>query len=139
MRSKTLHGLIILAALGLMWTRSTISPPSNSIRVICEIGGRVSSIHVKPGDHVHAGDVLIEMDTSDFELKKRSLESRIHFAEMGTFQADLPTLYRELAQLSLDLTQQTITSPTDGQIVSVTRLRAGTIIVTLVEEAKRLH
>ena len=93
MRSKSLYGLTLLVAIGIAWayftpvdisvnSRGIVRPLGDPIRVISEIGGRISSINVSEGVHVHAGDTLLQLDTRDFLLKREALHSRIHFTEM---------------------------------------------------------
>ena len=62
--------------------RGVVRPDGEPVRIISEVGGRIHRIHVKEGDHVHAGDPLIQLDTRDLSLKQHSLETRIHFTEL---------------------------------------------------------
>ena len=62
--------------------------PTKVIRVYPPLGGRVTSVEVRPGDHVHRGQVIAVLDSSDVaaarsdyqkartdaELKARALE-----------------------------------------------------------------
>jgi multidrug resistance efflux pump len=62
--------------------RGIVRPEGEPVRIISEAGGRIHKIHVKEGDHVHAGDPLVQLDIRDLSLKQRSLETRIHFTEL---------------------------------------------------------
>ena len=119
--------LILIAAAAIAPHFSPIPQP-DSVKVTAEIGGRISSIHVWKGDFVHTGDILIQLDTRDLVLKKKSLESRIHFTELQPFRNGLDALYRDLEETNVDLTRHTITSPSDGQVISLAPLRANDVL-----------
>jgi RND family efflux transporter MFP subunit len=42
-----------------------------------KIPGRVAAVHVKEGDEVKAGDLLLELDSADFQAAKRNAETRV--------------------------------------------------------------
>src|SRR6185436_11178799 len=96
-------------------------------------------VYVTEESPVHVGDPLIQLDTHDLLLKKHALEDRIHLAELNINgnRHSLADLYLELRQTQLNLVRHTITSPADGQIVSVVlmhpgqRLMVGTAIAVI--------
>lgn len=88
-------------------------------------GGIVRAIHVRDGDHVRAGQVLIELAAPELQAEERSLTSdylsllaararllaersgQRHFAPPSEF-ATLPAADRELAEQALDLQRSQI-------------------------------
>ena len=111
------------------------APPSSlgfhgAVPVLVEVAGRLQNVCVAKGSLVHAGDVVIQLDTRDLLLKKNDLESQIHSAEVdGTdTPSKLSSLYGELQHIQVDLGRLTITSPTDGKIVSLPSLHRGEML-----------
>jgi multidrug resistance efflux pump len=100
------------------------------VPVVIEVSGRIRDVHVSEGSTVHVGDVLVQLDNTELLLRKSFLESQIHSAELhaAELHLDLLNLYRELRQLQMDLDRLTITSPTDGEIVSLEALHRGEAI-----------
>jgi len=89
----SLYILAVIVAVAVAWAyvtpidisvraRGIVRPEGEPVRIISEVGGRIHRIHVKEGDHVHAGDPLVQFDTRDLSLKQHSLEKRIHFSEL---------------------------------------------------------
>lgn len=107
--SKALYALCVFVIVACVWSyltpidisvnsRGIVRPLGDPIRIVSEISGRISSIAVKEGSYVHAGDPLIQLDTRELILKKHSVESRIHFTELR-----LADLQRQLSDaISLD-------------------------------------
>jgi len=52
-----------------------------------KIPGRVAEIHVKEGDDVKVGDLLMVLDSADFKSAKRAAESRVAAAKARTLAA----------------------------------------------------
>jgi multidrug resistance efflux pump len=96
------------------------------IPVIAEVDGRVTSTCLREGMHVHRGDILVQLDTRDLLIQKRTLERLIHFAEDHHRSAS--SLYRELEQTRLDIGRHTITSAVEGRITATATLRPGDVI-----------
>src|SRR5262249_34484093 len=89
-------------------------------------GGLVQRVYVSEGSIVHVGDPILQLDTRYLLLKKLALESRIHAEELEPVDpGHLATLYRELERTQLDLGRLTVTSPVDGEIVSLVTLFPG--------------
>ena len=65
--------------------------PAEQTEVKGEVGGRIKTVRVRPGDQVKTGDVLMEIDN----------------------------LEADLAAEDVQLTKATVRAPTDGSIVSV--------------------
>src|SRR5262245_5703025 len=91
--SKTLYILAALAIVAGAWAyltpvdiavraRGLVRPQGDPIRIVTEVAGRIHRIHVHEGGEVRRGDPLIQFDTRDLDLQKRSLELRIHFTEI---------------------------------------------------------
>jgi hypothetical protein len=109
---------------------ATVSYDAFAIPIMTDFGGRILKVHVKESSGVHTGDPVIQLDNHDLLIQERALESRIHRAELHSAKAgpDLSRLYRKLLQVRLNLDRCTITSPSDGQIVSLMSLHAGEVI-----------
>ena len=89
----SLYVLAVIIVVAIVWAyltpidisvraRGIVRPEGEPVRIISEVGGRIHQVHVKEGDHVHAGDSLVQLDTRDLSLKQHSLETRIHFTEL---------------------------------------------------------
>lgn len=61
-------------------------------RIAAEVGGRITRVHVEIGDTVKKGQLLAEIDTTDYAADVRRLEAQ------ATTQQKLTERYRELAQ-----------------------------------------
>ena len=100
-----------------------------SMPVIAETGGRIRAVFVRPGDYVHAGDSLVQLDTSELLAEQHNLERRIHLAEaVSSDRSRLSALYDEFKQTQLRLNGMTIVSPVDGYITFVASIPAGTLV-----------
>ena len=91
--SKALYLLAVLVIAAAAWAyrtpmdisvqaRGIVRPEGDPVRVVSEAGGRIRAVHVTEGSRVRLGDPLVQLDTRDLELKKRALETRIHFTEI---------------------------------------------------------
>jgi membrane fusion protein, peptide pheromone/bacteriocin exporter len=84
-----LTSLVLTAAVSSYLTRIDISvrargivrPRGESIRIAAGASGRIQKMYVSEGVQVHQGAALIQLDTRDFLLKKKGLETSIGFAE----------------------------------------------------------
>src|SRR5438128_461204 len=83
--------------------------------IVIEVSGRVKSVNMDEGSHVHRGDVLVQLETRELLSKKHRLESLIHVAEHH--HASTSKLYRELEQARVAIGRHTITSPGEGRIM----------------------
>ena len=123
---------------------SAIIVPLNDVQLSFSSVGRVTSVDVKVGDKVTAGQTLVTLDTTILEAKVREAEANVLAADaqirylnrlaidalhFESAQADLAR-----AQALLDsakatlLTQSTLTAPFDGTIVSVDIAPAETVV-----------
>ena len=93
----------------------TVGLPRIFQPIVIEVSGRVKSVNVDEGSHVHRGDVLVQLETRELLSKKHRLESLIHFAEHH--RASTSKLYRELEQARVAIGRHTITSPSEGRIM----------------------
>jgi len=57
---------------------------AREVRLASELGGRIAVVHVRSGSAVHAGDVLVEMDRTPWELQLAQAQ-----AALATARADL--------------------------------------------------
>jgi len=101
-------------------------------------------VHVKVGDQVKAGQVLVELDTTLLEAKVKEAEANLAVAQVqvnylkrvGTDEVHLESAQAEAdrAQALLDsatttlTTQSTLVAPFDGTIVSVDISPAETVV-----------
>ena len=106
--------------------------------------GRVTSVDVKVGDKVTAGQALVQLDTTLLEAKVREAEANLAVAQVqvdylkrvGTDELHLETAQAEAdrAQALLDsakttlLTQSTLLAPFDGTVASVDISPAETVV-----------
>jgi multidrug resistance efflux pump len=62
--------------------RGVVRPNGEAVRVVSEAGGQILSIHLEEGASIRRGDILVQLDTREIQLKERSLEAGIHFVEL---------------------------------------------------------
>ena len=66
----SLYVLAVIIVVAVVWAyltpidisvraRGIVRPEGEPVRTISEVGGRIHQVHVKEGDHVHAGDALL--------------------------------------------------------------------------------
>ena len=106
--------------------------------------GRVKAVHVKVGDQVKSGQVLVELDTTLLEAKVKEAEANVAVAQVqvnylkrvGTDEVHLESAQAEAdrAQALLDsanttlATQSKLVAPFDGTIVLVDISPAETVV-----------
>ena len=57
--------------------------PATQLDVKAEVGGRVKKLHVKPGEQVKAGDLLVEIDERDIVTERESSLTEIEGARLA--------------------------------------------------------
>ncbi|PYS42818.1 MAG: hypothetical protein DMG14_02670 [Acidobacteria bacterium] len=139
LRSALLYGAaLILVGISAYVTMIGVSVPApgririeaEAVPIVIEAGGLIQKVLVSEGSAVHVGDPVIQLDTRHLLLKKLALESRIHRAELQPADiGDLASLYRELERTQLDLGRLTVTSPVDGEIISLASLYPGKMLL----------
>jgi len=77
------------SAIGALSASGTIE--SIQVDIVPEFGGRVKAVNVQEGDHVRAGDVLIQFDTTLLEAQRAQAEAAVAVAQaaLGAAQAAL--------------------------------------------------
>ncbi len=60
---------------------------SNVVELIALVSGRIKTVSVKAGQQVHAGDVLIELESDELQAKLRAAESTLSAAEAHLAEA----------------------------------------------------
>jgi multidrug resistance efflux pump len=91
------------------WTASPSRPPilgvvhETEIRIAPELSGRLAAVKVKPGDHVHKGDVLAILSTP--ELAASLLEAG---ANVAGARADRANVYAGLRKEEVDSAAQAV-------------------------------
>ncbi|HET7145294.1 MAG TPA: efflux RND transporter periplasmic adaptor subunit [Anaerolineales bacterium] len=114
---------------------SGVVTPLHEARLSFTTIGRVTSVDVKVGDVVKAGQILVHLDTSIQEARVREAEANLSSAEIqvrylkrvGTDQVHLESAEADVAraQALVDsakatlLSQSTLAAPFDGTIVSI--------------------
>jgi multidrug resistance efflux pump len=94
--------------------------------IVIEVNGRVKSVNMREGSHLHRGDVLLQLETGELLLKKHRLERLIHFAE--DHRSNASELYRELKQTRILIGRHTITSPAEGEIMFSVCINPGDVV-----------
>lgn len=63
---------------------------ADEVRIASELGGRIVALNVQPGDPVHRGDLLVQLDDTSLQVKLREAEAAVAVAEaqLGEVQAD---------------------------------------------------
>lgn len=114
---------------------SGVVVPLNEAHLSFTSVGKVTTVNVKVGDQVKAGDVLVQLDTTILEAKVKEAEANVLAAEaqirylnrlatealhFESAQADLVRAQALLDSAKATLnTQSILTAPFDGTIVSV--------------------
>lgn len=113
--STTRKFVFALIAITLLWTAfgsvdftvsARCSVAASVSRVVAApFGARLAECSVKPGDTVHAGDVLLELDHSELDLQRRQIESQVAVLEQERLRAlaESKPVEMRLAEVSLDL------------------------------------
>jgi len=125
-------------------TASGLVVPLKEARLSFSAVGRVTSVDVKVGDKVAAGQVLVHLDTTLLEARVREAEANLTVAQVqvdylkrvGTDELHLETAQAEAdrAQALLNsakttlLVQSALTAPFDGTIASVDISPAETVV-----------
>lgn len=123
---------------------AAIVVPTKYARLSFSSVGRVTEVHVKPGDRVSAGELLVELDTAILEAKVREAEANVEAAavqvrylkRVGTDQVHLESAEADVAraQALLDsanatlLAHSSLAAPFGGTIVSVDIAPAETVV-----------
>jgi multidrug resistance efflux pump len=94
--------------------------------IVVEVNGRIKTVNLREGSHVYRGDVLLQLETRELLMKKRTLETLIHLAEHRG--ASTSQLYRELEETRVAIGRHTITSPTEGRIVFSRSVAPGDVV-----------
>jgi multidrug resistance efflux pump len=130
-------GLAVLCASLLLPVEYRVSAPARvegSIQqaVVAPADGFLRTVHVKPGDHVVAGQVLIELAEQDLRLERRKLEGELaqHENVFGAALARADRTQFVIAQAKADearahlglveeqLARGRIRAPFDGVVIS---------------------
>lgn len=123
---------------------SAVVVPVNDAQLSFSAVGRVTSVDVKPGDKVTAGQTLVKLDTTILEAKVKEAEADVLAADaqirylnrLATDPLHYESAAADLAraQALLDsakatlASQSTLTAPFDGTIVSVDIAPAETVV-----------
>ena len=101
------------------------------VPIVIEVSGRIRNVYVTEGSGVRVGDLVLQLETNDLQARKVVLESQIHSAELHPDDArfDLLNLYSRLREVQIELDLLTITSPSDGEIVSLEEMHSGERLV----------
>lgn len=109
-----------------------------------ESGGRVKTVHVKPGDEVKAGQLVMDLETGDLELRARLQRLNVERAQIQFEQAikdgltgselrlreiDLERERISLEALETQLEKSRLFAPYDGEVTHVADINAGDSVV----------
>lgn len=119
-----------------------------SVKVASEVAGRVQEIRFKEGEHVKAGDVLVQLDAALVKASLDETEARLDLAEanfsraqklqasgsgtaraLDEAQAELNTSRALLHSQRVQIAKHTITAPFDG-VVGLRSISNGAYIDT---------
>ena len=124
------------------------------------VGERVHAVHVREGQAVHRGDVLVELDPRPFELASIEAEARLATARMDlaalalddttaseekrarmAARTGVTAALQSVARARLDLEATRIVAPFDGEIVAVEvavgeRAQPERTLLTLVDRSR---
>lgn len=130
--------LIAFFFLPIPWYRSAtfMLEPRDVKHVHTQAAGDLIRMHVKPGDHVEAGQVLAELDDPAKRDRQRQLlvERQVQRQEIALCEAiedpgtaavareQLASVERELAEVESDLKLLTLTAPCAGTVVAPPRV-----------------
>jgi multidrug resistance efflux pump len=110
--------------------------PYQLIEVAAPEAGRVAKVHVKRGSRVHAGDVLVELDNSVLQVKRKMAQKRIEnrarleaarveFEKQQRRYDTLLALSREGAGTPDELREAEVTLPPEPTPVGMLQCPAG--------------
>ncbi|SMP52244.1 efflux RND transporter periplasmic adaptor subunit [Anoxynatronum buryatiense] len=79
----------------------------NHRQVVAHLPGRIGNLEVEPGDEVNAGDLLVEIDSSDWRTALNRLEDELAAAR-STYQVAMDSAHRgsQQAQAALELAEK---------------------------------
>jgi multidrug resistance efflux pump len=90
---KSLYVLAVFALMAAVWAYATrlevsirargiVRAQGEAVKIVSEVGGKITRVYVAEGSEIRRGDPLIQLDAGRLALKQRMLESRIHFTEL---------------------------------------------------------
>jgi multidrug resistance efflux pump len=105
------------------------APDPGIVPLIATVTGTIRRIHVREGGLVSQGDSILQLESRDLVLKRRTLEAKIHQRETSRVGGnELSDLYLQLEKCQLELNSRTIVSPVDGQVIWLASLRRGDVL-----------
>lgn len=85
--------LLLGSIIGLLWIpipwyveAAVVIEPTQSLQLLNTVPGRIRAIHVKPGNEIAAGDLLLELENEEIEDRLNSLEME-YAAQLATVAA----------------------------------------------------
>lgn len=125
--------LLLVLATPLPWRVSAPARLEGSVQraVVAATDGFLQQANVRPGDRVHAGQVLAELASQDLELERRRRESEMRQHESGyraaqagsdraqmvTFQAKAAEAQAMLSLVETQIERARIEAPFDGIVI----------------------
>ena len=145
--SPLIWGLLVFVFLVLPMNWGAPSGPCQvlqmSVPIAPNVSGQVSAVHVEPWQDVEAGQLLFELDPTQFQATVDSLEAQLLLArtrldqstkllerqagsayEVQQFQSQVDALEGQLVSAQWNLDSATVEAPADGVVMGVT-LRPG--------------
>lgn len=126
----------------------------------CRVGELVVAVRVREGQHVQAGDVLVELDRRPFELSLREAQARLAATRMElaglafddttatpekrdrmAARTGVTEAEQRVARAALDLEATVLTAPFDGEVTDVAvavgeRAQPERALVTIVDRTR---
>jgi len=73
--------------------------PATEVTIIPKVGGRVAAVPVDMGDPVKAGQTLVQLDVTDYNIQVQQMEANLELAQAGQKSASLNLeRYEQLAK-----------------------------------------
>lgn len=113
--------LKILTWSAFIWAGFTFSAQAQTVKIGALVAGQVIEVHVKEGQHVKKGQLLMKIDDTRYQAKLRSMEASLQMAKLKLADQKInldqaldlydrtvtATRERDTAQLAYDLANQT--------------------------------
>lgn len=128
-----LAALIALGTVPVAYEVTTPSRLEGSVQrsISAPASGFIKQVHVRPGDRVHKGDLLVELDDEDLQLEKEKAENEIHKldsqygqalaerdrAKLAVIQAGIAEATAKLELIEQQLARTQLRSPLDGIVL----------------------
>ncbi|MCS7286483.1 MAG: efflux RND transporter periplasmic adaptor subunit [Anaerolineae bacterium] len=94
---------------------------AKEVIVSSETGGRIKALHVKKGDRVNAGQLLVEMDTELLDLQIRQAEAALRLAQARLAILKAGPRAEDIRKAEAELAQAEAARDTARKVLEITR------------------